>query len=244
MFDGATVGDRPNNSKFSTCSLRNISNVLDDIVHDKKRNCLLASESAFCGNKLVEEGEECDCGFNDDECQEKCCYPRQIHENDIAVNSTARGCTRRARTQCSPSEGSCCLSETCTFVPAESRTKCKEATECSWSSTCNGETVVCSEPITKEDRKTTCNNGTQICINGQCIGSICDAWNMTDCFLTSQIIPNITDGKLCELACRDLDTGIGRSSICKGTSEFGLHAGLPEGGNLKFSNGISCDKHS
>ena len=22
-------------------------------------------------------GEECDCGFDDQECQEECCYPRQ-----------------------------------------------------------------------------------------------------------------------------------------------------------------------
>jgi disintegrin and metalloproteinase domain-containing protein 10 len=107
MFASATSGDRPNNSKFSTCSVKNISNVLDAIEESKKRNCFQASEGAckfaisrfralsnrfivlvilVCGNKIVESGEECDCGFNDDECMDKCCYPRVISEYDSSLN--------------------------------------------------------------------------------------------------------------------------------------------------------------
>lgn len=235
MFASATSGDRPNNSKFSTCSIRNISNVLDAIEDSKKRNCFLMSEGAFCGNKIVEVGEECDCGFNDEECQDKCCYPRQINENDISVNLTARGCTRRARTQCSPSQGPCCRAETCTFVPAEVRSKCKEPTECSWSSTCNGTTPECPEPKPRDDL-TKCNNGTQLCIKGDCAGSICLLWNMTECFLTSQIIPNINKRKLCELACQDGNN----SNSCRSTSEFGLQVGLPEEG-ISLRPGSPCD---
>ncbi len=33
----------------------------------------LANTGPLCGNMIVEEGEECDCGFLE-ECQEKCCY--------------------------------------------------------------------------------------------------------------------------------------------------------------------------
>lgn len=83
MFSSATSGDRPNNSKFSQCSIRNISNVLDAIDDAKKRNCFKVSEGAFCGNKIVEIGEECDCGFNDDECRDRCCYPRIVSEYDL-----------------------------------------------------------------------------------------------------------------------------------------------------------------
>lgn len=43
MFASATSGDRPNNSKFSSCSVGNISNVLDAIDDNKKRNCFTAS---------------------------------------------------------------------------------------------------------------------------------------------------------------------------------------------------------
>lgn len=30
--------------------------------------------SATCGNKVVESGEDCDCGWDDD-CTDPCCYP-------------------------------------------------------------------------------------------------------------------------------------------------------------------------
>lgn len=59
-----------------------------------------ASEGAFCGNKIVEVGEECDCGYDDDECKEHCCYPRVISPQDLNFNSSAVMCARRANTQC------------------------------------------------------------------------------------------------------------------------------------------------
>lgn len=60
----------------------------------------VASAGAFCGNKIVEAGEECDCGYDDDECVDKCCYPRQVSELDKIKNETAKGCTRKSGTQC------------------------------------------------------------------------------------------------------------------------------------------------
>ncbi|XP_055600262.1 disintegrin and metalloproteinase domain-containing protein 10 isoform X2 [Uranotaenia lowii] len=235
MFASATSGDRPNNSKFSTCSVRNISNVLDAIEDNKKRNCFQASEGAFCGNKIVEIGEECDCGFNDEECADKCCYPRVISEVDLGVNQTAKGCTRRARTQCSPSQGPCCDNNSCKFVSSYSNVTCKEQTECSWSSTCNGTTAECPEPKPRDD-KTKCNNGTQLCIKGDCSGSICLLWNMAECFLTSNIIPNIDKRKLCELACQNGND----TSTCRSTSEFAHLYGLPDGG-ISLRPGSPCD---
>lgn len=55
---------------------------------------------AFCGNKIVEAGEECDCGYDDNECVDKCCYPRQVSELDKIKNETAKGCNRKYGTQC------------------------------------------------------------------------------------------------------------------------------------------------
>lgn len=100
MFASATSGDRPNNSKFSGCSIGNISNVLDAIEESKKRNCFKASAGAFCGNKIVEPGEECDCGYDINECKESCCYPRILDLNDKKLNSSAKGCHRKRNTQC------------------------------------------------------------------------------------------------------------------------------------------------
>ena len=39
----------------------------------------ISAKGPFCGNGLVEDGEECDCGF-DNECEDPCCNPKM--END------------------------------------------------------------------------------------------------------------------------------------------------------------------
>lgn len=76
----------------------------------------------------------------------------------------------------------------------------------------------------------------QLCINGECTGSICLEWNLTECFLTSSIIPNIDKRKLCELACQNGTD----ASTCRGTSEFAHMVGLPEGG-MSLRPGSPCD---
>uniref|UniRef100_A0A1B6LPU7 ADAM10 endopeptidase n=1 Tax=Graphocephala atropunctata TaxID=36148 RepID=A0A1B6LPU7_9HEMI len=235
MFASATSGDRPNNSKFSSCSVGNISNVLDAIEDKKKRNCFEVSEGAFCGNKIVEAGEECDCGYDDDECTDKCCYPRVVGELESIKNDSAKGCQRKARTQCSPSQGPCCSSETCKFVPASHKVRCKTESDCAWSSTCDGRSPECP-PAPPKENKTRCNEGTQLCINGECTGSICLEWNLQECFLTSHLIQNIDKRRLCELACQN---GTDPES-CRSTSEFAHQVGLPPGG-ISLRPGSPCD---
>lgn len=235
MFASATSGDRPNNSKFSSCSIGNISNVLDAIEDEKKWNCFEASAGAFCGNKIVEDGEECDCGYDEDECKDNCCYPRLVKDVDKALNSSAKGCNRRANTQCSPSQGPCCQSDECRFVPEMLHVQCKPESECSWSSKCNGFSASCPAPLPKEN-KTRCNEGTQLCLNGECRGSICLEWNMTECFLTSQNGVNVDKRSLCELACQN-----GTDTLsCRSTSEFAERVGLPPGG-ISLRPGSPCD---
>ncbi|XP_072159998.1 disintegrin and metalloproteinase domain-containing protein 10 [Bemisia tabaci] len=234
MFASATSGDRPNNSKFSSCSIGNISSVLDAIEDKKKRNCFKASEGAFCGNKIVEAGEECDCGYDYNECNDRCCYPRILNEHD-RENTTAKGCGRRINTECSPSQGPCCYSNTCKFIPISHSVQCKSESDCSWSSTCSGRSPECPPPPPKAN-KTRCNEGTQLCINGECTGSICLEWGLHECFLTSHIIPNIDKRKLCELACMNGTN----PDTCRSTSEFAAAVGLPPGG-ISLRPGSPCD---
>ena len=57
-----------------------------------------------CGDKKVEEpGEECDCGMSWEECEDPCCYPATITEEDRAFNSSARPCTRNTAPLCTAS---------------------------------------------------------------------------------------------------------------------------------------------
>ncbi|XP_022900053.2 disintegrin and metalloproteinase domain-containing protein 10 isoform X1 [Onthophagus taurus] len=236
MFASATSGDRPNNSKFSTCSVGNISMVLDAIEDSKKKNCFTASAGAFCGNKIVEAGEECDCGYDDVECdKDKCCYPRIISAEDrrlITNNTNIKGCQRKKGKQCSPSQGPCCNHD-CKYVEAWEEDVCKPESDCSASSKCNGKSADCPQPQPKPD-KTRCNNGTQLCIKGECSGSICLEWNLQPCSLTSQDTPNIDKRKLCELACQN------GTDICRSTSEFAEQVNLPKGG-ISLRPGSPCD---
>ena len=35
-------------------------------------------QDAICGNEVVEDGEECDCGWEED-CKEPCCFPMRAN---------------------------------------------------------------------------------------------------------------------------------------------------------------------
>ena len=56
---------------------------------------------------LATSGEECDCGFDEHECVEKCCHPRRTESFSAEENSNFR-CKRKKEAECSPSEGPCC----------------------------------------------------------------------------------------------------------------------------------------
>jgi hypothetical protein len=107
----------------------------------------------------VEEGEECDCGFTYEECEEHCCYPRQISEKDRMQNPDAQGCKRKPALRCSPSEGPCC-DQSCHFVQ-QPRVLCKQETECSFTSHCNGTSAQCPVPKPRPNL-IPCNDGTQV----------------------------------------------------------------------------------
>jgi len=46
-----------------------------------------------CGNGILEHPEECDCGSSHKDCTDPCCYPAELSEDDLHMNSTAKPCT-------------------------------------------------------------------------------------------------------------------------------------------------------
>ncbi|XP_020621445.1 disintegrin and metalloproteinase domain-containing protein 10-like [Orbicella faveolata] len=91
MYSRASDGHEPNNFLFSPCSKQEIS----PVISSKGQECFIAhSSGSYCGNKIVEEGEDCDCG-RPEECLEvdKCCVAR-----DDALNIP--GCTVKQGEQC------------------------------------------------------------------------------------------------------------------------------------------------
>lgn len=200
MFPHASDGVRENNDKLSPCSIAHISEILQlkkdecfvgkNCTFQGKVNalCLMlifflwsVSDHPICGNHIVEEGEECDVGHNDEDlccfsakqpagvqCRLKsgkvCRYPtsRQIHKFNPSSSSIPGAHLAYMILYISPSQGLCC-GQDCGFKPA-GRT-CDEETDCQIASVCSGLSPYCPEPSAKENL-TVCSLGTRVCLNG------------------------------------------------------------------------------
>ncbi|XP_037068555.1 disintegrin and metalloproteinase domain-containing protein 10 homolog [Pollicipes pollicipes] len=149
MYPYSVSGYDPNNSRFSPCSHRLISRVLDIIAEGKRRQCFISTVPSYCGNRVREPGEECDCGFSADICSDRCCYPRLLTDADRDANRSAAGCARRADTQCSAR-----------LVPASVARTCRQETDCQLRSTCNGSSSTCPPPAHKPNM-TECQKGSK-----------------------------------------------------------------------------------
>ncbi|KAH9388877.1 Disintegrin and metalloproteinase domain-containing protein 10, partial [Tyrophagus putrescentiae] len=228
MYSSATSGERQNNNKFSHCSIANISSVLAAVFNNEgKENCFQEDNGPFCGNKIVEEGEECDCGYDSRECNEDCCYPRNVEEFK-AMDPYAQPCRRRPGAYCSPSEGPCCT-EKCTF---EGDTKqCRDDGECTYKSLCDGQRAHCPSPPAKPN-KTECNMGTQVCWKGSCTGSICQKYDLEECFLTAK--RGAKADEMCEVACQRRN----QPDTCRRTSEIVIMKNIS---GLKLRPGSPCN---
>ncbi|CAH3142564.1 unnamed protein product, partial [Porites evermanni] len=80
MFGGANTGEKKNNRRFSPCSRSKINAVMNFKGRcPDSRCCFKAAEEAICGNMVVEKGEQCDCGYQQDtSCirDDQCCQGR------------------------------------------------------------------------------------------------------------------------------------------------------------------------
>ncbi|KAJ7311314.1 hypothetical protein JRQ81_006930 [Phrynocephalus forsythii] len=182
MYARATSGDKLNNNKFSNCSIRNISQVLEK----KRNNCFVESGQPICGNGLVEQGEQCDCGYSD-QCKDDCCYDANQPED--------KKCKLRPGKSCSPSQGPCCTQD-CVF--RKDGAKCRNDSECAEEGWCNGSSSFCPTSAPKPNL-TDCNRNTQVCINGQCAGSICEKYRLEECTCASTDAKD--DRELCHVCC-------------------------------------------
>lgn len=159
-------------------------------------------QSSICGNGVVEPGEECDCGWEED-CKDKCCYPMTRHPR-----IDEKPCTLTPGALCSPSQGPCCTS-TCALTVGD---KCRDDNGCRDPSYCDGLVPICPPSVNKPN-KTIC-NVEFVCYMGECTGSICLAYGLESC----QCIPGPSDPptKSCELCCKQP----GEQGVCKSSFEW------------------------
>ncbi len=103
-------------------------------LEEKSLNPIL--EGSVCGDGILDDGEECDCG-NEEQCKEidPCCDP-----------ST---CKLQPTAKCSATDP-CCDTDTCDFVPASAKQVCRASLgQCDTTEMCNGRSSKCPADVYK-----------------------------------------------------------------------------------------------
>uniref|UniRef100_A0A3B5AU62 ADAM metallopeptidase domain 9 n=1 Tax=Stegastes partitus TaxID=144197 RepID=A0A3B5AU62_9TELE len=136
---------------FSSCS----ADDFEKMILLTGGTCLLnvprpdeAYSAPYCGNRLVDVGEECDCG-SEKECEEDPCCEFQT-------------CKLKPGAQCA--YGECCYK--CQYLPGGS--VCRSSTdECDLPEYCNGSSSFCQSDVFIQNGQP-CRNQQAYCYNGKC----------------------------------------------------------------------------
>ncbi|XP_050300054.1 disintegrin and metalloproteinase domain-containing protein 10-like isoform X1 [Anthonomus grandis grandis] len=155
---------------FSECSKKSMIRALA-----LKGGCLEPVTSSFCGNGLIEEGEDCDCGTTRD-ClyKDPCCTPRRTREHPCKIN-------RKMGFQCHPSQGECCTKD------------CRYSGSLSKYVTCRNFNKDC--PCSPPDKHCACGlNG--MCIEAECHSTECARISLKECACDPMYIQ-----RTCQVCC-------------------------------------------
>lgn len=68
------------------------------VIKIEKKKFVPEPQASLCGNGVVEAGEECDCGWEED-CRDSCCFPQRRYPPAEEVP-----CTLTPGSICSPSQ--------------------------------------------------------------------------------------------------------------------------------------------
>ncbi|CAB3994598.1 disintegrin and metallo ase domain-containing 12-like, partial [Paramuricea clavata] len=145
------VSRSPPPELFSQCSIDDLETLLlGNVGHCLFNQPTKFATDAACGNGFVEDGEECDCGT-----QEDC-----VRANNTCCNYTS--CTLYEKAQCA--DGVCCSD--CQFISGG--TVCREAVNsCDVPEYCNGTSEVCPANLVTVNG-ISCGNNQGYCQMGEC----------------------------------------------------------------------------
>ncbi|KAI9681381.1 MAG: hypothetical protein M1817_002664 [Caeruleum heppii] len=207
-------------TEFSPCSIGNICSAL--ARNGIKSDCFSANRGITtitgnqCGNGIVEEGEDCDCGGDESCAGNDCCDARTCRFKDNAV--------------CDDSNEECCSN--CQFASAS--TVCRPSTgQCDPVETCTGTAATCPVDTTAPDGQA-CGNGTEglACASGQCTSRNLQCKTLMGSF-TQNNSTYACDTSNCQLSCASPEFG---PNSCFGMQQNFLD-GTPCYGGGKCSNG-------
>ncbi|XP_060124459.1 disintegrin and metalloproteinase domain-containing protein 2 isoform X6 [Zootoca vivipara] len=144
---------------FSSCSIKDFRNFLESGASQcllNKPRMDLMYRAPYCGNKVVEDGEQCDCGTAK-ECESNpCCEPN---------------CLLRRGKACA--HGDCCWSRYCRLKAKGTLCRGTKDEYCDLKEYCNGTSAECTENFYVQDGQN-CEGETGICMEGTCQSA--DLW--------------------------------------------------------------------
>ncbi|XP_049273089.1 ADAM 17-like protease [Rhipicephalus sanguineus] len=164
MYTYSVSGYDPNNKKFSPCSVRSIRAVL----LAKASKCFSKPEESFCGNSLVEEGEQCDAGLIGSEDSDPCCDEE---------------CRLKPNAKCSDRNSPCCRN--CDYSQ-NNGALCREAqpNACKNEAYCTGKSAECPPSPPQRDDSPCLDKGK--CRAGECM-PYCETRGEVSCMCDTEV---------------------------------------------------------
>ncbi|KAH6656306.1 Metallo-peptidase family M12-domain-containing protein [Truncatella angustata] len=208
-------------TQFSACSIGNICSALGR--NSVRSQCLTNNKDvvtiseAQCGNGIVEQGEECDCGGTQGCGDNSCC--------------DASTCQFKTGAVCDPSNEDCCSSQ-CQYKSATE--VCRASTgACDPQETCSGTSAVCPADKLADDG-TTCGSsgGGLTCASGQCTSRDLQCKTVVGAVTTDNNTA-ACNSQSCQLTCSSSRLG---PNTCYNMNQYFLD-GTPCAGGGKCDNG-------
>ncbi|KAL9043074.1 MAG: hypothetical protein Q9214_003606, partial [Letrouitia sp. 1 TL-2023] len=207
-------------SNFSPCTLGNVCSAIQR--NKVKTTCLSANRNVptlqghQCGNGIVEEGEQCDCGGKENCGGNNCCDPDTCKFRNGAV--------------CDQSNEDCCTN--CQYSKAG--TVCRPSTgECDPQETCSGINATCPIDVSAPDGQRCGNSSASLeCASGQCTSRNQQCKTLMGSY-TANNDTYACNGQDCTLSCASPEFGMG---VCYSMQQNFLD-GTSCGGGGKCQNG-------
>eukprot|EP01130_Rhizamoeba_saxonica_P010212 TRINITY_DN4183_c0_g3_i2.p1 TRINITY_DN4183_c0_g3~~TRINITY_DN4183_c0_g3_i2.p1 ORF type:complete len:638 (-),score=125.70 TRINITY_DN4183_c0_g3_i2:53-1771(-) len=200
---------------FSSCSIEELNSYMHVKIQDPSY-CLndVPSLSPSCGDGVVSDGEDCDCG----------------HDNCTEVDPCCDGSTCKlvADAECSAFQR-CCDADTCS-IKSEG-TVCREAFgDCDYQDTCDGIVADCFNDI-KDDGVTCPDSGS--CYQGYCVSFASQCSIFDDFYAGGPFLPcEDTDVEECgRILCRGNN---GNANICNYFNDA-------DSNEIQFADGTPCE---
>ncbi|XP_075767036.1 disintegrin and metalloproteinase domain-containing protein 32 [Pelodiscus sinensis] len=137
---------------FSSCSIRDFKSFIKhsggECLSNRPYLNLTYKRTSVCGNRIVERGEQCDCGSAQDCAKDKCCTD---------------SCRLKRGAQCGT--GLCC--QKCKIMAKNKKCRPVADSQCDLSEYCNGSSAYCPADLYVQNGHR-CEHGTAYCYKGRC----------------------------------------------------------------------------